>query len=139
MMDFNSQLESMKSEYIEEDVSLVRDSAATERGLPLSLMRGPGMMSRFSLENPQLFSPSLHSAFHPPRFSAFTLVRTFPAPPRPETETSSNAGPVSLQSPDYAETETNKRKSSVKNSGSCKKTKEKCSGKQTTPEEAVGL
>ena len=127
-MDLNSQLESMKSEYIEEDVSLVRDSADTERSLSLSLISGPEMIERFSLHNQQLFTPSIHSAFHPPRFSAFNLVRTFPAPARPETQTNSND--------ELAEVETNKRKSSVKNSGSCKKTKEKC--KQTEPAEAAG-
>ena len=141
-MELNSQLESMKSEYIEEDVSLVRDSAGTERSLSLSLISGPEMIERFSLHNQQLFSPSLHSAFHPPRFSAFNLVRTFPAPARPETLTNreeGQEGPGSLHSPESAEAETNKRKSSVKNSGSCKKPKEKCTGKQTTPEDAVGL
>ena len=130
-MDLNSQLESMKSEYIEEDVSLVRDSADTQRSLSLLLISGPEMIERFSLHNQQLFTPSIHSAFHPPRFSAFNLVRTFPAPARPETQTNSNE--------ELAEVETNKRKSSVKNSGSCKKPKEKCTGKQTTPEDAVGL
>ena len=142
-MDLNSQLESMKSEYIEEDVSLVRDSAGTERGLSLSLISGPEMIERFSLHNQQLFSPSLHSAFHPPRFSAFNLVRTFPAMARPDTQNNreerGEEGPESLHSPESAEAETNKRKSSVKNSGSCKKPKEKCTGKQTTPEDAVGL
>ena len=128
-MDLNRELERLKSE----DVSLVRDSGETERSL--SLISSPEMIQRFSRHNQQLFTSSLHSAFHPPRFSAFNLVGTFPPPARPDI----SEGPGSLYSSEYAEAETNKRKSSVKNSGSCKKTREKSSGKQTTPEETVGL
>ena len=131
-MDLSSSLERMKSE----DVSLVRDSGETDR-LSLSLISGPEMIQRFSRHNQQLFTSSLHSAFHPPRFSAFNLVGTFPAPARPDAPSESTESP-GLYSPEQAEAESNKRKSSVKNSGSCKKTREKSTGKQTTSEEAVG-
>ena len=134
-MDLNRELERLKSE----DASLVRDSGETERSLSLSLISGPEMFQRFSRHNQQLFTSSLHSAFHPPRFSAFNLVGTFPATARSDIPTDSSEGPGSLYSSEYAEAETNKRKSSVKNSGSCKKTREKSSVKQTTPDETGGL
>ena len=129
-MDLNSKLVRMKSE----DISVVRDSVQTEPSLSLSLISSPEMIERFSQHNQQLFTSSFHSAFHPPRFSAFSLVRAMPAPG------SSSEGPGGLPRPEQSETsETNKRKSSVKSSGSCKKTREKIGGKQTTAEETVGV
>ena len=130
-MDLNSKLVRMKSE----DISLVRDSAHTEPSLSLSLISSPEMIERFSQHSQQLFTSPFHSAFHPPRFSAFSLVRALPAPG------SSSEVPGSLPRSEQSEnetSETNKRKSSGKSSGSCKKTREKTGGKQTTGEETVG-